>query len=558
MRMLMLVLGSLFGLGAIALAATAADVEPSPEIRDGGLSAPDGGAPPAGQIVVKFRPGVPAAEAASLHANQRAALLKAQPRSGLHRLQLPPSANVTQVLAAYRNHPLVEEAGLNHVARLLDAPNDTNYSYQWHLKDTDGGLRAESAWDLATSAGGGVVVAVIDTGVAFESHSRNYGGFIGTKNFALAPDLNGKTFVAPWNFVHDDAHPNDDHGHGTHVAGTIAQDTNDNYGAAGVAYNATMMPIKVLDFSGSGNSDDLVEAIYHAIANGADVINISLGFPGTGAPDGNGEVCTEIVGLNAALDAAYAAGIVVVAAAGNDGGMVSCPAAHPTVISVAATDYLGNRSSYSNHGAELDVAAPGGDPNVDLNGDGFSDGVFQETYCNPGSWILLTGHFNQFCTVVMSGTSMASPHVAGVAALLLGEDPSLTPDTVRDILQGTARERGAAGWDPLYGWGLVDASAAVAAVTGGDPGATATPTNTPTSTPTATDTPVNPTDTPTATPTFTPQPNTPTPAPCPPGQVKKGLCGGTPTLTPTPTPTSGGGGPTPTPCPAGWIKRGRC
>lgn len=348
MRTLMLVLGCLFGLGAVALAATADDAQPSPEIRDGGLSAPDGGAALAGEIIVKFRAGVPAAEAARLNATHGASVLKVQPRSGLQRLQLPSTANVSQVLAAYRNHPLVEEAGLNLQAELLDAPNDTNYAYQWHMKDTDGGLWAESAWALGTTAGAGVIVAVIDTGVAFEYHSRDYGPFFGVKNFAPSPDLDGKTFVAPWNFVHDDAHPNDDHGHGTHVTGTIAQDTNDGYGAAGVAYNATIMPLKVLDFSGSGDSDQLVEAIYHAIANGADVINVSLGFPNTGAPDANGDVCTEVVGLNDALDAADASGVTVVAAAGNDGGIVTCPAAHPAAIAVAATDYLGNRSFYSN------------------------------------------------------------------------------------------------------------------------------------------------------------------------------------------------------------------
>lgn len=209
------------------------------------------------------------------------------------------------------------------------------------------------------------------------------------------------------------------------------------------------------------------------------------------------------------------------------------------------------------------MAAPGGDPNVDLNGDGFSDGVFQESYCNPGSWILLLNlHFDEFCTIVMSGTSMASPHVAGLAALLLGEDASLSPDDVRGIMEGTARDRGAAGWDPLYGWGLVDAFAAVSEVTDGDPDPTAIPTDTPgpTDTPAPTDTPTS-TDTPT--PTFTPQPDTPTPTPthCPQGWIKKGLCGGTgatPTFTPTPTPGGGGATPTPTPCSPGWIKQGRC
>ncbi len=561
MRFIVLLMGCILGVSAIALGATAQDAPVAPEVREFGLSQPGPLEAVPGQIVVKLRANAPAAEVARLHAAHGAVELKAQPRSGLHRLQLPPQANVDQVIAAYERTPFVEDAGRLHIVQLFEAPNDPNYPYQWHLADTDGGVHAESAWGLSPTAGAGVVVAVIDTGVAFEAHSRDYGGFFGVKNFAPAPDLDGKTFVAPWNFVHNDAHPTDDHGHGTHVTGTIAQDTNDNYGVAGVAHGASIMPLKVLDVNGQGSADDLVEAILYAADNGADVINMSLGFSGTGAPDANGEVCTGIVGLNDALDTAVAAGVVIVAASGNEGAAnVSCPAAHPSVISVGATGTAGTHMSYSNTGAALDVAAPGGNPDrgIDENGDGFSDAVIQETYCNPGSWILLIGHFTSFCDVFMAGTSMASPHVAGIAALLLGEDASLTPGEVRDVLMTTARDRGAAGWDAVYGAGLVDARAAVATITGDDPDPTDTPTNTPISADT-------PTTEPTA--TFTPSgdPPTPTATPCPQGWIKRGLCsggGGAPTATFTPTPTSDPGNPTATPtpssCPPGRQRKGEC
>ncbi|MGB2696085.1 MAG: S8 family serine peptidase, partial [Dehalococcoidia bacterium] len=352
-------------------------------------------------------------------------------------------------------------------------------------------------------------------------------GGLSTQTFALAPDLAGKTFVAPYDFSNNDTHANDDNGHGTHAAGTIAQDTGNAYGVAGMARNATIMPVKVLAWDGTGYDNDLVEAIYYAVDNGADVINLSLEFSGTGLPNGSGDYCTEIVGLADALDYAYVHGVVVAAAAGNTGATtVSCPAAYPTVIAVGATRFDGQRPSYSNQGATLDVTAAGGDPTVDQNSDGFSDGVLQETYCNDYFTLLLSGVYNSFCDVFMSGTSMAAPHVAGLAALLLGEDSSLTPDEVRTYIETTARDRGAAGWDTAYGWGEIKAKAAVAALAAESPKKTPTPTPAPKGTATPTSTPngtPTPTKTPSPSPTLTPT-RTPTPTP-------------TPTASPTPTPT---------------------
>jgi titin len=243
------------------------------------------------------------------------------------------------------------------------------------------------------------------------------------------------------------------------------------------------MPLKILDFSGNGSGADLVEAIYYAVDNGADVINMSLGFPGSGEPDANGAVCGEVLGLADALNYAADHEVVVVAAAGNDGGdLVSCPAAYPTVIAVGATRIDGQVTFYSNRGAALDIAAPGGDPNVDQDGDGFNDGVLQETYCLDAFTMLITGDYGQFCEMYLSGTSMASPHVAGTAALLLGADPGLSALQVRYLIETTAHDRGAAGWDSEYGHGALDGAAAVASLLAGPP-PEITPTPFPTPTP---------------------------------------------------------------------------
>ncbi|MBI1886074.1 MAG: S8 family serine peptidase [Chloroflexi bacterium] len=455
-----------------------------------------------GRLVVRFKEGASAQAIARLNAAHGASVAKVQPLSGLRRLSLPAGADLGRALVAYRRSPIVAEAGYNFIAHTTDAPNDTNYSYQWHMPNTVGGVWAEGAWDLAPARGQGVVVAVIDTGVAYEDYNGTLGN--NQQTFKKAPDLASTPFVAPWDFANNDAHANDDNGHGSHVAGTISQDTNNAYGVAGVAYNSTIMPLKVLDYSGSGFDDDVVEAIYYAVNNGARVINMSLGIPGSGSPDAGGNVCTEIVGLKAALDYAYASGVVVVAASGNDGATtVSCPAAYPTVIAVGATRFDGQVTFYSNGGSALDMTAAGGDPNVDQNGDGYSDGVLQETFCYSSTFLLIFNLYGVFCDVFYSGTSMASPHVAGTAALLLGESPALSPDQVRSLLQSTARDRGAAGWDPSYGWGVLDANAAVFALKG--------PSSSPAPTPTATPLPT-PTPTPTATPTATPTP-TPTPIP---------------------------------------------
>jgi serine protease len=301
-------------------------------------------------------------------------------------------------------------------------PNDACYKYQWHMRQ----LGMPDAWKRGN--GKGVVVAVIDTGVS------------------KVADLADTKFVAGYNFVANNDNAADDHGHGTHVAGTIAQSTNNKVGVAGVAYGATIMPLKVLSARGSGSVGGITQAIRWAADHGASVINMSLGGP------------MKMGAMASAVKYARDKGVVVIAAAGNDGrGRVGYPAAYPGVVAVASTQFDETTTFYSNWGKEIDVAAPGGNTRVDQNGDGKPDGVLQHT--------IVPGNTSQTDYLWFMGTSMASPHTAGVAALIMGAGVK-KPDAVEEILLGTARKPKAGNQvagrvDDHYGAGIVDASAAL-------------------------------------------------------------------------------------------------
>lgn len=341
-----------------------------------------------------------------------------------------PHERVEQLINLYSRNPNVEFVEPNYIARAMT--NDEYYDYQWNLRDqTEGGINAEAAW--STSTGSGVIVAVLDSGVAYE----NFDGY------TQAPDLVGTSFVQGYDFINGDAHPNDDNGHGTHVAGTIAQATDNGIGVAGVAYDATIMPVKVLDAGGSGSYTAIADGIYYAVDNGAKVINMSLG----------GSSGATV--LENALAYAKANGVTIVAATGNDGRRrVSYPAAYDEyVIAVGATDYAKDLAYYSNYGPQVDVVAPGGDVTKDLNGDGYVDGILQMTFAE--------NDVNAFSYYFYQGTSMATPHVAGVAALLIANGNATTPDEVQQALQDTALDLGKRGRDTTYGYGLVDAYAAL-------------------------------------------------------------------------------------------------
>ena len=307
-------------------------------------------------------------------------------------------------------------------------PNDPKYRHQWHLRQ----IGMPEAWKLAD--GNGTVVAVIDTGVAYENFQK----------FHLVEDLSGIPFVDGFDFVNNRPHGNDDHGHGTHVAGTIAQATNNGIGVAGVARNVKIMPLKVLSASGSGSVAGIADAIRFAADKGANVINMSLGGPFPSRV------------LKKACEYAHGKGVVIVAAAGNESrSRVGYPAGYPGVIAVSATRFDETTTFYSNWGKDVDIAGPGGDTRVDQDGDGLPDGVLQNT--------IVIGDPTKSDYFGYMGTSMASPHVAGVAALVYGEGVT-NPTEVEKVLTSTARKPKHGNYErDRYGAGIVDAPAAIRA-----------------------------------------------------------------------------------------------
>ena len=344
------------------------------------------------------------------------------PLSGI--TQASYAGDLDALLRAIKSNPKVESAEPLMSVKALFVPNDPMYAQQWNLK----AINMEKAWDM--SKGKGVIVAVLDTGIAWENHD----------DFAVVPDLDGQKFVEGWDFVNDDAHANDDHGHGTHVAGTISQATNNGEGVAGVAFEATLMAVKVLDHFGSGNTADIADAIRWAADHGAKVINMSLGGGGRSAV------------MEQAVEYARAKGVVVVCAAGNGGrGVVEYPAAYPGSFAVAAVGPTGAKAPYSSWGKELDIAAPGGDKSQ-----GEAAGIVQNTI-DPQD--VSHGIYASY-----QGTSMATPHVAGVAALLFAAGAKNPDQVEKAIILGAKQAPGTKGWSDQYGHGLLDAEGALNAL----------------------------------------------------------------------------------------------
>jgi serine protease len=303
--------------------------------------------------------------------------------------------------------PRVVHAEPMAVLRASFVPNDPLYEKQWHLQR----VGAESAWEY--SCGLGVTVAVVDTGVACFDKGP----------FSRGTDLSGTRCEGGYNFVTDTAEAYDDQGHGTHVAGTVAQTTDNGKGVAGLAYCARLMPVKVLNRFGWGTLANVAEGIRFAADNGAEVINLSLG--------GSGK--SRI--LEDAIDHALAKGVVVVAAAGNSGKSVGYPAGYDGVIAVSASDSNDKIAWFSSRGPQVAIAAPG------VN-------VTQQTVCDSGrNRCELFGSF--------SGTSMASPHVAGAAAMMIGLGAS-GPEAVRAALASGAVPKEDAN---LFGAGILNAGA---------------------------------------------------------------------------------------------------
>lgn len=323
--------------------------------------------------------------------------------------------------------PGVVSAGRNqrvHPVSAAVAPNDEYYFRQWSLPL----ISAPYAWSVTTGSRD-VVVAVLDTGIR-EDH----------------PDLNRAAIVAGRNFVSDQSASNyrdtvRDMSHGTMVAGIIGARTNNGTGVAGLNWSVSLMPVRVLSSSGGGSVAGVGQGIRWAVDNGAHVINMSLAWDSNPSDPGERYVVEQI-------EYAVSRGVTLVAGAGNDNGRITMPAAHPDVIAVGAVDKNKQRAWYSNYGPQLDLVAPGGSQ-TSAN---YRDGVLSTDVVSG------TLYYSY-----QQGTSFASPHVAGVVALMYANGIT-DPHEIREILIDTAEDLGARGFDQYYGYGLVNAYAAVAGV----------------------------------------------------------------------------------------------
>jgi serine protease len=363
--------------------------------------------------------------------------------------------DVAWAVPDYRAHMtgsfIPDDEGAGH------APGDWQ-QLQWNFVGPFS-VNAPEAWANVAAdgdvGGRGVTVAVLDTGVAYANRGP----------FRRSPDFSRYTFVRGYDFVAKNPYPNDRNGHGTFVAGTIAEDTNNHYGLTGLAYAAQIMPVRVLDSQGEGEASTIAEGVMFAVKHHAQVINLSLEFsPGVTAAD--------IPELIHALIYAHRHNVLVIAAAGNEGhAAIAYPARAPYVVSVGATTEHGCLADYSNDGSGLTLVAPGGGADADLPGD---PNCFPEKPPGPDVYqVTFTGSsYRQFgMPAGYEGTSMATPHVAATAALIiasgvLGRHP--TPAQITARLKATATKLGGGGDERLYGAGLVNAAAATAP---GGPGA---------------------------------------------------------------------------------------
>ncbi len=360
-----------------------------------------------------------------------------------------------------RQQPNVNEASPNYLLKSFRVPNDALYRYQWNLPL----IHLPQAWDMTTGNNNPVIVAVIDTGVLL-NHPDLKGQLVGGYDFIDDPNiaLDGDGI---------DSNP-DDPGdqsrggssfHGTHVAGTIAALTNNQKGISGVSWNAKIMPLRVLGRGGVGSDFDTEQAVRYAAGlpnlsgttpeRRADVMNLSLG----------GERISS--GLRQALIEARQAGVIIVAAAGNDAvSTPNYPAALSEVVSVSAVNINRELASYSNYGNTINVTAPGGDKTPDVNGDGVPDGIISTVGDDSSSRTI------GFEFASSMGTSMSSPHVAGVVALMKAVNPGLSPQAFESLLENgkITDDLGVRGRDDDYGYGLINAQKSVSAAleTGGD------------------------------------------------------------------------------------------
>ncbi len=372
-----------------------------------------------GQLLVRFQPGVSVRQMEQLSETLPIHELSVVQGLGVHLFRVPVGQERSLSLALSRL-PTVRYAEPDYLysaASITKTPNDRYYHYQWHY----GAINLPAAWNITTGSNN-IVVALLDSGVDLQH-----------------PDL-AAHIVPGYDFINNDATPMDDNGHGTAIAGIIGAVTNNSTGVAGVAWQVKLMPVKVLNQNGIGATSGIISGLNWAVTHGAKVINMSLG--GT----------SHSQAFQDAIDGAYRHGVTIIAASGNSygkGNPVFYPAAYHHVIAVAAVGDQNEHASYSETGSYVDIAAPGG--NASSNHDN-----------NQRHWIWSTYLRSKGSAYIgMTGTSLATPHIAGVVTLLLSVNPSLTPAQIEAALTQTATDLGQPGRDNVFGFGLVNAVAAV-------------------------------------------------------------------------------------------------
>jgi len=374
------------------------------------------------EILVKFKRTVSDEEITSINKANGVTIRRKIPRIEVHCLKIPPTKSLAETLEHYKNNPKVEYAEPDYIRQASIVPNDPSYSSQWALPK----ISAPQGWNITTGSSS-VTIAVLDTGIDYSHPDLSAKMWLNADEIpdnSLDDDGNGYVDDNKgWNFLYPgNNNPLDDNGHGTHVAGIAAAATNNLTGIAGVSWGARLMPLRVLDSFGYGYDSDVAEAIAYAVNNGAKVINLSLG--GSSSSDT----------LLDAVNDAWGSGCVIAAAAGNSGSSIPWyPAAYDNCISVAATDSNDSKASFSNFGSTIDIAAPG----VDI----------LSTYWDTHDW-------HNYLS--LDGTSMATPHVAGLASLLFSQDSGIINSQVRSLIENNADDLGSLGWDQYFGNGRIN------------------------------------------------------------------------------------------------------
>ena len=392
-------------------------------------------------VVVKFEPDVRLRQARGIAGEAGGTRLTRARYGDFHYLAIPAGEDPVAAAARLRREPGVLYAEPDPIVRASWRPNDSFYNLQWNFEK----INMERAWDINRGGSSKVTVAILDTGVAYLTQGA----------FAQAPDLASTRFVAGYDFIWADDQPVDTDGHGTHIAGTIAQVTDNQAGAAGMAFNVGIMPVKVLDTEWDEQNGAPFTATLSVVAqgvrwaadHGAKVINMSLG-----ADSGSST-------LENALRHAVGQGAFVAIAAGNTGdddNSAEWPASYAKsiegVMSVAAVDYNLQRAPYSTHRDYVEIAAPGGDNRADVNSDTRPDGILQQSF-DPD--FQEQGIFNRFAYMFYQGTSMSTAHVSSLAALLMDQGVT-APAAVEAAVKRFAAQTPAGGRNDDIGYGVID------------------------------------------------------------------------------------------------------